>query len=56
MQETISRNFQGSFNNEAKNKSSKNTGGVKTDPKFAQAHAKIQQISSIEANMLQLNI
>lgn len=61
MQEMMSNNFQGSFNagtrgaaNQRKNAGG--AGGVKADPKFAQATNKAQQVSTIEQNMMQLNI
>ena len=63
MQEMMSNDFQGSFN--AANNRNKNAnsnarggsgGGVRADPKFAQATNKAQQIGNIEQNMMQLNI
>ena len=37
MQEMMSNNFQGSFNTDARQKQKVGPGGVKADPKFAQA-------------------
>ena len=58
MQEMMSSNFQGSFNskpgnnNRNANSNAGAGGGVKSDPKFAQATNKAQQIATIEQNMM----
>ena len=56
MQEMMSNNFQGSFNTDARQKQKVGPGGVKADPKFAQATNKASQVANVEQNLMQLNI
>ena len=56
----LGNNFQGSFKAPGSRDPPRNApvaqGGVTSDPKFAQATNKAQQISTVETNMMQLNI
>lgn len=58
MQDMLGANFQGSFNANPKHMQKNNQpgGGVKADPKFAQAQNKAQQVATIEQNMMQMNM
>ena len=58
MSEMMGANFQGSFNNKRGGDGSNEGGGPggQADPKFAHAKNKQSQISTIEQNMMQLNI